>query len=239
MTPGYQIENVPAYLGMLKLAARSVNLVFLDPPWMAGNRRKGPYFYEDNLSPHRYVADIVRPTIAQADRVLTETGNLAIWVDYRANPYWCVELDRSSLQRNGEIIAVALLGNPGKKHWPIKHGNIILASRNDNAYFDHEKLPLEPRLSADKPGYEGLKRITSILQCTLSNTAPERTGYPDQKDMSACTTVVECLCPPGGVVVDPFCGSGTIPEAAYRTGRVGIGYDTNAAAVQLALARVP
>jgi site-specific DNA-methyltransferase (adenine-specific) len=42
----------------------------------------------------------------------------------------------------------------------------------------------------------------------------------------------------GDVVLDPFCGSGTTLVAAARTGRVGVGYDTDPAYVSLAGERV-
>ncbi len=41
-------------------------------------------------------------------------------------------------------------------------------------------------------------------------------------------------CPPGGLVLDPFCGSGTTLAAALETGRSARGYDIAESAVELA-----
>ncbi len=41
---------------------------------------------------------------------------------------------------------------------------------------------------------------------------------------------VERWCPPGGAVLDPFCGRGTVPFAARVTGRPSFGSDVNAVA---------
>ena len=39
--------------------------------------------------------------------------------------------------------------------------------------------------------------------------------------------VVEEMCPPGGAVLDPFCGRGTAPFVAQATGRRALGMDVN------------
>lgn len=44
-------------------------------------------------------------------------------------------------------------------------------------------------------------------------------------------------CPPGGLVVDPFCGTGTTLAASLRAGRRAIGFDLNDAFVELARAK--
>lgn len=38
---------------------------------------------------------------------------------------------------------------------------------------------------------------------------------------------VEAFCPPGGAVLDPFCGRGTVPYVARVTGRPSLGTDLN------------
>lgn len=37
--------------------------------------------------------------------------------------------------------------------------------------------------------------------------------------MSALQPIIEAFCPPGGLVLDPFAGSGSTGEAAIRCGR--------------------
>ena len=45
-------------------------------------------------------------------------------------------------------------------------------------------------------------------------------------------------CPPDGVVLDPFCGTGTVPMVARALGRIGIGVDLSSDYVRLARWRV-
>ena len=68
--------------------------------------------------------------------------------------------------------------------------------------------------------------------------ALERTGYPTQKPLDLLLLLVKACCPPEGVVLDPFCGSGTTLVAATETGRRYIGIDVNADAVRIARGRV-
>jgi hypothetical protein len=46
--------------------------------------------------------------------------------------------------------------------------------------------------------------------------------------------LVRALCPPGGLVLDPFCGSGTALLAAVRSGRRGLGFEINPEYVEMA-----
>lgn len=49
---------------------------------------------------------------------------------------------------------------------------------------------------------------------------------------------VNATCPPNGVVVDPFCGSGTTQVVARRNGRVGAGVELHCEYVQVARERL-
>ncbi|WP_338835853.1 DNA-methyltransferase [Neomoorella thermoacetica] len=50
--------------------------------------------------------------------------------------------------------------------------------------------------------------------------------------------LVAALCPPGGLVLDPFCGSGTSLLAAARLGRRGLGFEVNPEYAEMARRRV-
>ena len=47
----------------------------------------------------------------------------------------------------------------------------------------------------------------------------ERTSHPTQKPLGLAKLIVKGYCPPDGLVLDPFAGSGTTPVAAKLTGR--------------------
>jgi DNA modification methylase len=80
-----------------------------------------------------------------------------------------------------------------------------------------------------------LKKATDVLDIpSINNMAAERVGYPTQKPLALLELLVKACCPPGGVVLDPCCGSGTTLVAARACGRRAIGCDLSPGAVRLA-----
>jgi site-specific DNA-methyltransferase (adenine-specific)/adenine-specific DNA-methyltransferase len=66
----------------------------------------------------------------------------------------------------------------------------------------------------------------------------ERTGFPTQKPRALLDRIVTCASPPGGLVVDAFCGSGTLGESAHALGRRFVVGDASPLAVATARARL-
>jgi site-specific DNA-methyltransferase (adenine-specific) len=66
----------------------------------------------------------------------------------------------------------------------------------------------------------------------------ETTGYPTQKPLKLLDRIVRAATLPGGLVVDPFCGSGTTLEAAGRAGRTFVGSDVGELAIATSHARL-
>lgn len=58
--------------------------------------------------------------------------------------------------------------------------------------------------------------------------------FPDQIPID----FIQCFCPPGGIVLDPYMGSGTTAVAAKRLGRMYIGFDVSEEYVALAKKRL-
>ncbi|OJY15249.1 MAG: hypothetical protein BGO98_22680 [Myxococcales bacterium 68-20] len=62
-------------------------------------------------------------------------------------------------------------------------------------------------------------------------------AYPARAHPVTVRRLIEDLVPEGGTVLDPFCGSGTVPVEAMLAGRATIGSDLNPIAVMLARAK--
>ena len=76
-------------------------------------------------------------------------------------------------------------------------------------------------------GYrEGLSVLKNYPSKQLIKHA-ERTAHPTQKPLELCKLITKAYCPPDGLILDPFCGSGTIPHAAALTNRKYIGIEIN------------
>ena len=52
--------------------------------------------------------------------------------------------------------------------------------------------------------------------------------HPTQKPVSALRPLVDSFCPPGGIVLDPFCGSGSSLAAAAHSGCDWLGIELEA-----------
>ena len=61
---------------------------------------------------------------------------------------------------------------------------------------------------------------------TMNSRAP-RNGHPCPKPLDAMQWLVDKACKPGGTILDPFCGGGSILRAAQDEGRNYIGIDIN------------
>lgn len=70
------------------------------------------------------------------------------------------------------------------------------------------------------------------------STQPSRSGHPAPYPERLCEWVLKAGCPPGGIVLDPFVGSGTTALVAAKLGRRYIGFDANLNYVRAARARL-
>ena len=70
------------------------------------------------------------------------------------------------------------------------------------------------------------KAISDVWRMPIiSSSSKERIGYPTQKPLALLRRIIEASSPPGGVVLDPFCGCGTTIHAAQALGRRWVGID--------------
>jgi site-specific DNA-methyltransferase (adenine-specific) len=65
-----------------------------------------------------------------------------------------------------------------------------------------------------------------------------RNPHPTVKPLELMRWLVALLCPPGGLVLDPFCGSGTTGAAAVIEGRRFVGIEFEPAYAEIAAARI-
>jgi hypothetical protein len=72
----------------------------------------------------------------------------------------------------------------------------------------------------------------------LVESEPEKTHHDWQQGLKEADYYVGKLCPPGGLVFDPFCGSGTTAVAAKKLGRRWLTCDADPDAVLIARERV-
>ena len=77
------------------------------------------------------------------------------------------------------------------------------------------------------------------LRDTIRATdAPDKTAHPWQQALAPAGYLIDVLAPPGGLVLDPCCGSGTFGVAAVRAGRRFLGTDIDPTTVASATERL-
>ncbi|WP_344089149.1 site-specific DNA-methyltransferase, partial [Luedemannella helvata] len=65
-----------------------------------------------------------------------------------------------------------------------------------------------------------------------------RAQHPTEKPLGILDPLIRYACPPGGLVVDPFVGSGSTLDAARQSGRRAIGIEANEAYCEAAARRL-
>ena len=82
------------------------------------------------------------------------------------------------------------------------------------------------KLYRDSRGYFTLVNCRDYWNIdAVGRSSSERMGYPTQKPLALLDRIIRASCPPGGVVLDPFCGCGTTIHAAQDLDRNWIGID--------------
>lgn len=220
------------------LAPASVDLLYADPPFNTGDVRtdRNGTFPDRFPSTAAYI-DWLRRRLAATLPALKPTANILLHVDWRTCHRVRVMLDDLLGEDRfvNHLVWAYGLGGSSPRRFARKHDDILFYGIDPERYwFDP---PMVPATSNRMKGES--KKATDVLSIpSINNMAAERCGYPTQKPLALLDLLVRACCPPGGVVLDPCCGSGTTLVAAVRAGRRAIGCDINPEAVRLARVRL-
>ena len=80
------------------------------------------------------------------------------------------------------------------------------------------------------------KRVGAVLQC--NRVSAQDREVPFQKPVPLLAELIERHTPPGGMILDPFVGSGSTLEAALVTGRQAVGIEIDRERAEMARARL-
>lgn len=227
-----------------------VDVIYIDPPFNTGKVQKhrpqktlktGEVEYGETLSyedSFPSFLEFIEPRLREAHRILKDSGTLYVHLDWREAHRVKLLLDSIFGEESflNELIWAYDYGGKSKRKWPTKHDTILVYVKNpDGYYFDSGAVDREPYMAPGLVGEEKAARgklPTDVWWHTIVPTrSKERTGYPTQKPVGVVRRALQASCPPGGLVVDFFAGSGTTGAAALEVGARFVLVDQNPEAV--------
>lgn len=120
--------------------------------------------------------------------------------------------------------------------WALQREAMEALEREGRIVYTAAGTPNLKRYLSESPGHRAQNLWDDIPP--VNPMATERLGYPTQKPLALLERIIAAACPPDGLVLDAFLGSGTTAEAAQRLGRRWIGIDSNPAAIQMTRRRL-
>jgi site-specific DNA-methyltransferase (adenine-specific) len=168
----------------------------------------------------------LEPRLREAHRVLAPTGSFYLHLDYREVHYAKVLCDQvfGRAAFVNEIVWAYDYGARTRRRWPAKHDDILFYAKDPERYFFDadavDRIPyMAPGLVGPAKAARGKLPTDTWWHTIVSPTGKEKLGYPTQKPLGILKRIVSASCPPGGVVLDFFAGSGTAGAAARELGR--------------------
>jgi DNA modification methylase len=209
------------------------DLAYLDPPFNTGKTQSASEAtYEDRWPGITSYLAFMRVRVQAIISSLKDNGSILLHCDWRTCHHFRVMLDELLGPERfiNHLIWRYGLGGSSPRRFARKHDDILFYARSDEYYFD------PPRVPATSNRMKGMtKKACDVIDIpSINNMALERVGYPTQKPLALLELLIGACCPPGGSVVDPFCGSGTTIIAANRLGRQALGIDAHAEALRIA-----
>lgn len=200
------------------LESGSVDAVITDPPYGIG------YIYgqgkEVASDPQAYAAFLL-PVIQECRRIAKPGALFAVWQAYlNFRHYWTWFGD-------GIRIYAACKNFVQLRKTPINTG------------WDPVVMWYEPgkELRPAKPA-RSIDFFVANTAGVVSDTTRIEKAHPCPRPLDSVTTIVTNFAAEGGIVLDPFCGSGTTGVACIQTGRDFIGIEIDAAYHAIAEKRI-
>lgn len=229
------VFNEDAIEGFRRIPNASIDLIIADPPYSLGKDY-------GNASDKMNAADYLQWMETWIDAALPKlkpNGSLYIFLTWRYSPEIFVML-KQRMQMVNEIIwdrRVPSMGGSTRSFTSV-HDTIGFFAKRKDYYFDLDAVRIpydaETKKARSRSIFVGAKwleigynpkdlwSVTRIHKCD-----PERTDHPTQKPLEIIDRMIQASCPAGGIVLDPFMGSGTTAVSAKRCGRHFVGFELN------------
>jgi site-specific DNA-methyltransferase (adenine-specific) len=188
----------------------SADVMLTDPPFSSGGRRENArsirksmlrsmedaeWIAGDGMSTSGFLWTM-REVGWQARRVLRPGGHVLMFIDWRMCELLASALESADLRRHPTLV------------WDKTYFGMGSIFRNQHEFIVH--------MSVGNPSPPQRLDVGNVLQCKPVTVADR--DHPTEKPVDLLATLLSVVCPPGGHVVDPFMGVGTVGSAARRLG---------------------
>jgi adenine-specific DNA-methyltransferase len=253
LKPYYEESGIAIYHGdcraILPLVP-SVGLVLTSPPYNQGKGYEKGVRWADYLREMEEVAGLCAGLLDPSGNLVWQVGsrvvnNEVMPLDMIFAPmFWA-----QGLTLRNRVVWAIDHGLHCQKRFSGRHETALWFSKGDGYYFDLDAVRV-PQKYPNKKHFKGPKKgqvssnplganpgdVWAIPQ--LRHNHPEKTAHPCQFPELLAERFIRALCPAGGLILDPFAGSGTTLAVALRTGRKAIGIERDEAYCEIAAKRL-
>jgi site-specific DNA-methyltransferase (adenine-specific) len=229
------VLNTDALQGIKQIEDDSLDLIIADPPYGLGK----DYGNDSDKRPKNQFLKWTEEWLELIIPKLRSTGSLYFFATWRYSPEIFVFLKKRLIMLN-EIIwdrKVPSMGGSTRRYSSV-HDTIGFFARTENYFFDLDSVRIpydeETKKARTRSIFVGKKwlevgynpkDVWSVSR--LHRIHSEREDHPTQKPLEIIERMVRASCPIGGLVCDPFAGSGTTIETCIRNQRHYIAFEIN------------
>lgn len=165
-------------------------------------------------------------------------------IDYAANPLPVMTKDGRKVnhapgQWDHDTVPDVVLDLPSMAPKCVIWGGNYYALPCTRGWLMWRKPDAPPSMAHGELAWTNLDQNLRVIDWSIAATNSERVGHPTQKPVRVMSWSMEQTdVPDGGIVMDPFMGSGTTAIACIRTGRRFIGIEKDAAHFRTACDRI-
>lgn len=231
------VENCTLYHGdclqvLSTFESDCVDAVICDPPYCSGavseasrtaakgqglrseNLTRFGWFVGDNMGTAGLVF-LLRSVAIESLRVLKGSGSLLMFCDWRMVPNLIPAIESAGFRYQNLIV------------WDKTHMGLGQGFRAQHELVMH--------MTCGSPEYHS-KGSSNVLKC--KRVSPGERKHQTEKPVNLMEQLICVVSPPGGVVADPFMGSGSTGVACVRTGRGFVGIEAGGENFDTAATRI-
>lgn len=248
--PEATIERINAYELLARIKACSVDLIVSSPPYFIGKEYDRSDCIEDFVADHEKLVPLLTRALKPGGSLCWQIGHhvrngLVTPLDALVYPIFSSE---PKLMLRNRIIWTFGHGVHAKRRFSGRHETLLWFTKGDDYYFDLDSVRV-PQKYPGKKHYKGNRRgefsgnplgknpsdVWDIPNVKAGHV--EKTEHPCQFPVALVQRLIRSLCPPQGLVFDPFMGSGTAGVAAIIEKRNFVGSEIKAKYISIAKRR--